>query len=247
MKSVLKWGSLSLVVYLVFLVIKLPAVQVISLIQLPKGLSVSGVSGTIWNGHVYRAQINGLPISNVTWTISFLPLLLGEVSTQVKAGDIRDIEQISANGHFSLTGQHLEADNLLAYIPTNLVISLLPLPIPVQADGRFKVQLDEVDYEAGCQTFTGKGQWLNANFTGATGVIDLGNFNADLSCENGSIVIDVKQPNSFGLSAKATIPVDMNFKVEGRFKPQANLPKEVHQAAQFFGNPDADGFYPIQF
>jgi general secretion pathway protein N len=247
MKSVLKWGSLCLVVYLVFLIVKLPAVQVLSLIQLPKGVSASGISGTIWNGHVQRAQMNGLPVSNVDWTLSFLPLLLGEISAQVKAGDIRDIDQISANGYVSFAGQQLEVDNLLAYIPTNLVISLLPLPIPVKADGRFKVQLDEVDYDAGCQKFAGNGQWLNANFTGTTGVINLGNFNADLSCENNSIVVDVKQPNSFGLSAKATIPADMKFKISGRFKPEANLPEEVHQAAQFFGQPDAEGYYPIKF
>ena len=177
----------------------------------------------------------------------FLPLLLGEISADIKAGDIRDIDQISANGHVSFAGQHLEVDNLLAYLPTNLVISLLPLPIPVQADGRFKVQLDEVDYKAGCQKLTGKGQWLNANFTGTTGVIDLGNFDADLSCENNSIVVDIKQPNSFGLSATATIPADMKFKISGRFKPDPSLPQEVHQAAQFFGNPDAQGYYPIKF
>jgi general secretion pathway protein N len=247
MKSVLKWGSLCLVVYLVFLIVKLPAVQVLAQIQLPKEVRVSGISGTIWNGHAQRAQINGLPISNVDWTLSFLPLLLGEISAEIKSGDIRDIDQISANGHVSFAGKHLEVENLLAYIPTNLVISLLPLPIPVKADGRFKLQLDEVDYEAGCQKFLGKGQWLNANFTGTTGVIDLGNFNADFSCENGSVVVDVKQPNRFGLTAKATIPADMKFNISGRFKPEANLPKEVHQAAQFFGKADADGYYPIKF
>ena len=247
MKSALKWISLCLVVYFVFLIVNLPAVQVLSKIQLGKGVSVSGISGTIWNGHAQRAQINGLPVSDVNWTLSFFPLLLGEISAQLKAGNIRDVEQISANGYISFKGQHLEVENLLAYIPTDLVISLLPLPIPVQADGRFKVQLDEVDYEAGCQTFTGKGQWLNANFTGSTGVIDLGNFNADLSCENGSIVVDVKPPNRFGLTAKTLIPADMSFTVEGRFKPEANLPKEVHQAAQFFGKLDTDGYYPIKF
>lgn len=247
MKSALKWGSLCLVVYLIFLVIKLPAVQVLAKIPLPKGVNVNGISGTIWNGHAQRAQVNGLPISDVDWTLSFFPLLLGEISADIKAGDVRDIDQISANGYLSFARQRLQVKNLLAYIPTDLVISLLPLPVPVQADGRFKVQLDEVDYAAGCQNFQGKGQWLNANYTGTTGVIDLGNFSADLSCENGSIVVDVKQPNSFGLTAKATIPADLKFKILGRFKPDANLPKEVHQAAQFFGKTDADGYYPIKF
>ena len=247
MKSVLKWGSLCLVVYFIFLIVKLPAVHVLSNIQLAKGVSVSGISGTIWNGNVQRAQAKGFPLSDVNWTLSFFPLLLGEISTNIKAGNIRDVGQISVKGHVSFKGQHLKIENLLAYVPTNLAISLLPLPIPIEADGRFKVELNEVDYEAGCQTFTGKGQWLNANFTGVNGVIALGNFDADLSCEDGSVVLNVKPPNRFGLTAKATIPSNMKFKINGRFKPDVSLPKEVHQAAQFFGKVDADGYYPIKF
>jgi general secretion pathway protein N len=247
MKSVLKWGSLCLVVYFIFLMVKLPAVHVLSKMQLPNGISVSGISGTIWNGNVQRAQAKGFPISDVNWSLSFFPLLLGEISTNIKAGDIRDVTQISVNGHVSFKGQHLKVENLLAYVPTNLAISLLPLPIPIEADGRFKVELNEVNYEAGCQTFTGKGQWLNANFTGVNGVIELGDFDADLSCQDGNVVLHVKQPNRFGLTAKATIPANLKFKINGRFKPEASLPKEVHQAAQFFGKPDADGYYPIKF
>lgn len=247
MKSAFKWGSFCLVVYFIFLIIKLPAVQVLSLISLPKGINVSGVTGTIWNGYSQRVQVNGLPISNVNWSLSVFPLLLGEISADIEAGNIRDTDQISASGYASFKGQHLQVENLLAYMPTNLIISMLPLPIPVKADGRFKIELDELDYEAGCQTLSGKGQWLNANFTSTTGVIDLGNFNADLNCENGSLVVDIKQPNRFGLTAKATVPADMKFKITGRFKPDANLPEEVHQAAQFFGKPDADGYYPIKF
>lgn len=247
MKSVLKWGSLCLVVYFIFLIVNLPAVHILSKIQLAKGISVSGISGTIWNGNVQRAQAKGFPISDVNWTLSFFPLLLGEISTDIKAGNIRDVGQISVNGQVSFKGQHLKAENILAYVPTNLVISLLPLPIPIEADGRFKVELNEVDYKAGCQIFTGKGRWLNANFTGVNGVIELGDFDADLSCQEGSVVLNVKQPNSFGLTAKATVPSNMKFKITGRFKPEARLPKEVHQAAQFFGKADADGYYPIKF
>jgi general secretion pathway protein N len=247
MKSVLKWGSLCLVVYFVFLIIRLPAVQVLSRIQLSDAVNISGISGTIWNGHAQRAQVNGLPINDFNWSLAFFPLLLGELSADIKAGNMRDVDQISVTGHVSFKGQRFQVENLLAYIPANLGISLLPLPIPIQADGRFKLQLNKMDYRAGCQIFTGQGQWLNANFTSVAGVIELGNFNADLNCQNGSVVLDVKQPNSFGLTAKATIPANMKFKIEGRFKPEANLPKEVHQAAQFFGKADANGYYPIKF
>ena len=247
MKSVLKWGSLCLVVYFIFLIVKLPAVQVLSKIQLPEGINISVISGTIWNGHAQSAQINGLPVNDINWSLSFLPLLLKEISADIKVGNLRDVEQISVSGHISFSGQRFQSEDLLAYVPANLAISLLPLPIPIQADGRFKVQLNKVDYKAGCQTFSGNGQWLNANFTGVTGIIELGSFDADLSCENNSIILNVKQPNRFGLTAKTTIPANMKFTIEGRFKPEASLPREVHQAAQFFGKADADGYYPIKF
>lgn len=247
MKSALKWGSLCLVTYFIFLIVKLPAVQVLSHVQLPKGVSVSGVTGTVWQGQAQRAQANGLPINNLNWSLSFMPLLFGQISVDIKAGNVRDTDQISATGHISISGQRLQADDLLIYIPTNLVMGLLPLPIPVNANGRFKVQLNEVDYAAGCQVFAGKGQWLNANYSGATGLVELGNFDADLGCLDGNIIMHVKPPNSFSLTAKAIIPANMKFKIEGRFKPDANLPKEVHQAATFLGKADAQGYYPINF
>jgi len=247
MKSVLKWVPICLVIYFIFLIVKLPAVQVLSKIQLPEGVNINVISGTIWNGRAQRAQINGLPVNNLNWSLSFFPLLLGKISADIKVGNLRDVDQISATGRVSFSGRRFQSENLLAYVPANLAISLLPLPIPIQADGRFKVQLDEVDYQASCQTFSGNGQWLNANFTGVTGIIELGSFDADLSCEDSSIVLNVKQPNRFGLTAKTTIAANMKFTIEGRFKPEASLPKEVHQAAQFFGQADADGYYPVKF
>ena len=247
MKSALKWGFSALIIYFIFLIIKLPAVQVLSRIDLGKNINISGVSGSIWHGHAERVLVNGLPIENVDWSLNVVPLLFSNLSADIKAGNMRDVSQISLEGFVELSKQQIKAENMLAYIPTDLVISLLPLPIPVQADGRFKIQLAELEYSKSCQALSGTGQWLNANFTGITGVVDLGNFDADLSCQNESVVVDVKEPNRFGLSAQATIPANMKFKVNGRFKPDADLPKEVHQAAQFFGKAGPDGYYPIKF
>lgn len=249
MKSALKWGSLCLLVYFIFLIIKLPAVHVLSKIQLDKGMGLNGVSGTIWNGHAQSLYISGVPVTDVDWSLSFFPLLVGKISLDIKAGNIRDTEQISATGfvQLSFSGHEIHAQEFLVYLPTKSVLSLVPLPIPVKADGRFKVQLDDLDYSNGCQTLSGQGQWLNASYTNANKEIDLGNFDADLSCKGTNILLNINEPNSFGLSAEATIPANMKFKIAGRFKPDANLPKEVHQAAQFFGKPDDNGYYPIKF
>jgi len=49
-----------------------------------------------------------------------------------------------------------------------------------------------------------------------------------------------------GLSRNARVSGMRNISVTGRFKPDASLPEEVHQAAQFFGQQDAQGYREIK-
>lgn len=248
MKKSVIWVALGLFVYLVFLLSKLPAAQVLSRISLPSEVNLQGVSGTIWQGQVINASVGGLPLQNVRWTLNFLPLLIGQLSADVQAGNMRNNEEISFTGELSLASKQIQLQQLQAYLPTNLMVSLLPLPFPVKAEGRFKIQVDELHYTTACQTLVGSGQWLNAKVAGLNGMIDLGVFNADMKCENNNVVLTVKEPNRFGLSAEAVILADLNYSINGRFKPDADLPEEVHQAAQMFpGNKDAQGYYLIKF
>jgi len=247
LKAGLKWGALCLLVYVGFLLVKLPALQFISRVQLPPGVSLSGVSGTIWHGQAQQVIAHGLPVEKLSWQLNALPLLWGSVNAQVKAGNMRTIDEISFKAKVNLTKNSISARDLQAYLPTNLLISLLPLPFPVHADGRLRVQLEALDYADGCQVLRGKGQWLKAELVGLNGQIALGDFAAQLSCDQGDVLLEIKEPNSFGLSAIARIPKTLQFSVEGKFKLDPNLPKEVQQAAQFFGQPDGQGYYPLKF
>lgn len=247
MKSIIKWGLLAVLVYVFFLLVKLPASHVLSRIELPPDVHLNGVSGTIWSGRAQQVIAHGLPVEGMHWELDVLPLLWGNVSTKVNAGNIREIDDISFSGELSFSESVISAENFQSYLPTHLVISLLPLPFPVKAQGRFRLQLDELEYTQSCQTLIGKGQWLKAQVAGLEKNIVLGNFDAALSCENGDVLLEVKEPNSFGLSAIARIPHDLKYSIVGRFKPDPNLPNEVQQAAQFFGKPDPQGYYPIKF
>ena len=68
-----------------------------------------------------------------------------------------------------------------------------------------------------------------------------------MDCQEGSVILTVKEPNIFGLSAVVRIPPDMQFTVDGQFKPDPSLPQDVHAAARFFGEPNAQGYYTIIF
>jgi general secretion pathway protein N len=247
MKQSIKWILLGIVTYVGFLIIKLPAIQLISRLQLPANIGISGISGTIWQGQAQQLTINGLVVDQVEWKLSFWPLLTGKAKLELKGGNLRQAEEISFSGLLWLGQDSVAADNFNLYLPSDLVIAQLPLPIAVNAKGRFSLKLTELDYQQGCQALSGKGQWLNAEVVGLQSPINLGTFNADLSCIENDVLISVKEPNSFGLSARARIPNNLRFSVEGRFKPDPSLPDEVKQAAQFFGQPDAEGYYPVEF
>ncbi|MGJ8679592.1 type II secretion system protein N [Paraglaciecola sp.] len=249
MKSFLKWGAACLLVYCIFLVVKLPANLVLAKLPMPAQIKVSGVSGTIWNGQAQMLSYQGFPIENVNWSLSVLPLLMGSVSVEIKGGNLRQADQISIQGELSVSSSQASANDLTAYVPADIVLMNLPLPIPVQGEGRFKIELQELDFDLiqGCQVVQGKGQWINAKVAGVGKTIDLGNFDASLACEKNEVLVKVKEPNTFGLTAQVNIPVNNQFKVNGRFKPAPSLPKEVHQAALFFGDKGSDGYYPINF
>ena len=249
MKQRVKWIAAGVVAYLIFLLAYLPAEHIVKRLPLPAHTQIQGVSGTIWNGRASSALLNGLPVDDLQWSLSPWYLLTASLHAQLTAGDTRDTGAISLRGPvtYSLVSGTTESEDLSMFLPVDLVIAQLPLPIPVNAGGRFKLDLEEMVFSSQCVTLAGQGQWLNASVSGTQGAITLGNFTADLTCDSGDIVVSVKQPNSFGLDADARVSPEFNVSVDGQFKPDDTLPREVHQAAKFFGQPDAQGFYRIRF
>lgn len=237
----------AILLYIVFLIANLPASQVVSRVSLPSSLNINGVSGTLWNGHANVISVNGIRIFNAEWHISPLSLLWGVVTIDIDAGNQRQSDQVAVNGRFGLSMSSLSAEQATIFIPTDMVIANLPIPIPVNASGRFKVTLKELQYEQVCQELEATGEWLNSGVMGTKGNIPLGNFKAALTCNNDAIAIQVAPQNQLGLDATATLSGKGDIEVLGKFRVAPELPKEVHDAARFFGQPDADGFYQIKF
>lgn len=236
-----------IVFYLLFLVANLPAQQVVTRLPLPNNIAISGVSGTIWNGNAASVYADGIRIFNVDWSLSLLPLLVGNVSADIKGGSQRQADQVAINGYFTVSSSHLAAQDAQIFIPTDMVMAKLAIPLPVNASGRFKVKIDEARYSNQCETLEATGEWLNSGVMGTTGNIPLGNFSANITCQENVIKVAVDGSNKLGLDAVASLTPQGDIAVQGKFKVAQDLPKEVHNAARFFGAPDSDGFYQIRF
>ncbi|XOV80156.1 MAG: type II secretion system protein N [Aestuariibacter sp.] len=237
----------AIVLYVLFLLATLPAQQIIPRLSLPNTVAISGVSGTIWNGNASSVYANGIRIYNLDWSVSPWALLVGNLTAELKGGSRRQADQVAIAGQFTLSTNHIAAQDAQIFIPTDMVIANLPIPLPVNASGRFKVDLEEARYSQQCEQLQATGEWLNSGVMGTAGNIPLGNFKADLMCESGNIQIKVTPPNQLGLEAIANVAKSGSISVQGKFRVAPELPKEVHDAARFFGNPDAQGFYQINF
>jgi len=248
MKNPIKTMATCLGLFILFVLIKVPANQVIPRLSLPQDVALSGLSGSLWQGKAEQFTYKGLLLNNVQWQLDFLPLLIGNLSVSLKAGNTRDPDQISVNGDFTFSSNSLSASSASLFAPTPMLMAQVQLPVPVKAGGRVKLDIDEMDYQSdqGCIALSGKGHWLKGSVAGFNKEIPLGNFEADLLCDNGPITITTNPQNSLNLAGTATISHPSKISVSGKFKVSDDLPREVHNAAQFFGNKDAQGFYSIQ-
>lgn len=249
-KHKIKLIIISILLYIFMLLANLPAAHIIHRITLPKNVSLQGVDGSIWQGQISKAVINGIPLKNIQWDINFLPLLIGSVSADIKVSNARIAEDVAFSGvaSFSIASQKIKLDDSQLQLPTDLVMAKLPLPIPVNANGRFKLDLDYLVYsipEKQCYAMAGKGQWINASVEGLNGFIDFGNFDATLNCPDNQIEIKIDPQNRLNMDVVATVNAKGKIKAKGRFKLDPSLPKDVQQAAILFGTPDAQGYYSI--
>lgn len=239
----------ALAAYLFFLIIYLPASQVVNRLLSQWQVTGSGFSGTIWSGHADQLVIRGVQLNNVNWQLKALPLILAKVSVQLKAGNVRDQQDIALSGQLTLQKNTLKSQGLTLYIPAERAQALSNINLPVAISGRTKIELAQanVAFDGQCSSFEGQSEWLNATIQSDLGQFALGNFSANLSCEEAHININVKEPNLLGLSGSAIHQRGLQFSLKGRLKPDSNLPANLRSAVQYLGNADNQGYIHFAF
>ncbi|MEI5640340.1 MULTISPECIES: type II secretion system protein N [unclassified Pseudoalteromonas] len=250
MKRTLSLVIIFLIAFIIFSAFTMPAAVILQLFkgQLPANLQLGAVNGTVWQGQVSGVRFNNIQLNQVEWQLQPASLLGGNLAGRVKFGNARDSNEISGNARFSsnLFSQSLRVSNASLRFSVEQAMEQVTLPLPVDAKGRVIVNVD--NYQLGqpyCEDLQGEISSPNIDVKGMNGWFSIGDLSGQLDCKSGDIAVVVDPENRLGLQADATLAANFQFRVAGNIKPEASLPKEVHDAVKFLGRPDSDGRYPV--
>lgn len=250
------WVILAIVTYLAFLVKYTPAAYVTNFIteQSPKGnnasLSFTGVSGTVFDGQALSVISQGIQVNGVKWQLSPWSLLLLQANLDFTGGNIRNAEQIYAKGSVSaslLNPQSFKLKQAQVFVPTKTLLSQFKLPVFVSAAGRFRIDIDNFEFDQGCQVLDGRGNWLNAAVNVNQQSVDFGTFDASFNCETPAFVLQIAPQNRLSLDAKVVFEIAGKYNITGSFSIPSDMPNDIKQAAPFFGRETSPGQYQISF
>jgi general secretion pathway protein N len=234
--------------YLLFTLLLTPASWWLKLASLPPQLQLGQINGTLWQGSISGVRYQQLETDMLRWQLNGWALLTAKLQFDLQSGSMQNPQQpyISALASYGISGAQLS--KALLKVPVSQILPLLNLPLPIDASG--DLALDVTEFSQGqpwCQSLSGQASWQDARLQTPNGNwLELHSLFGELSCADGTVVLTTDGNNVLGLDIKAVINAEQLL-VNGTLKPDDAMPKEVHQAMQFLGKPDAQGRYSIRF
>lgn len=215
------WIVLTLVIALIFILGQIPAVWGGYILTRGTGLSLTGITGSVWNGKASLASVrvdnNDYSLGALTWKLTPWSMIsrCTKVTTKLEVQQFDGQICAGANGEVRI----LNADVTL---PAHLVQNHIPTPV----QGTFSSHINDVRLTGNIlQKLDAKITWNNARISAGPSWIDLGNVAADVA-DNGQNGIKAKV---FSLSGPIDLELDVELlapsggNVSGRFAAPSQL------------------------
>ncbi|TKB56218.1 type II secretion system protein N [Ferrimonas aestuarii] len=240
----LKYGVGAVALYLVFLVVTVPASLVWNWAPKPNGIKLDGISGNLWQGRVQAASIAGRQFNDLTWELQPAALLSAKVRANVTlAGDIQGRGVVE----YGLSG--LSVENLKLDSDAGTLLGKRRLPFRTQVAAEIQLNLsDAAQGTPWCERLNGRLTLLGLNVNNQFGQFELGNLAGQLSCQQGNIQLAMtERDNRIGVAGNLVLKANNQVEVNAGIRETAQQPEMLKKNLSFLGNQDANGVYPITY
>jgi general secretion pathway protein N len=121
MKKVWPLVALGIGAFLLLALVTLPARVVLSYFH-PPGVTLTGVSGSIWSGRAQAVRSGAMHIGSVEWKLALVPLFTGKLGADVKVTRTDGFIQasVAASPAGTVTLRDLDAQLPLGALPSNV-------------------------------------------------------------------------------------------------------------------------------
>jgi general secretion pathway protein N len=244
----IKFIILFVSLYLVALLITLPATALLRFIPQNTGLHIAGVSGSAWQGEAallsYHKKLN---LQRVSWDVDWLALAALQIKLDVKFNNGQNA--MSGKGFVKLGVSGLVIENVLLDLSAQELLSYVDLPVPVEASGDVTLVIKEASQgNPYCDTLDGLFVWKNAEVSSDLGKVDLATVNINLSCDKGDAVAVLQQESEqLSSNINALLQQGGAYQLVGTVKGSNKLNPDINQALSFLGAKDSSGATLVRF
>ena len=247
----LRWSGLGLMIFIGVLLALLPAATVLHFIPLPKDISITGVSGSIWQGRAASLTLQRYTAYQLEWQLAVVPLLKGELQVTVSAGQ-NPQSQLQLDGMLrARSASQWQAEQVKFSFPVALIASYQALPFQMKLQGRLRGYIAEAKPAVPwCQALDADLVWQQASIASRylKPALELKEVEAKLSCAEGDLLATIRDPQQvLGMDLSLRLDQQKQLFANGVLSPAGELPKSVKQGLQFFAQPQKDGSYRVQF
>lgn len=208
----------------------------------PSQVSLSGISGSVWNGAAAQGSVAGLFLGNITWSFrpsSLLRLKAGyTVTARLPSGFLETGVAVGA-------GNSVRFDDLSATVPlSSLPDSLLPT---TGLGGDLNLRFTTLVLNEGVPAQAEGTLGVSGLVLRALSPTALGDFRAQLHTEGGIIKGTVEDVNGV-LDLDGSLEIDDRaFSFIGHVAAGPNAPPAVNEQLRYLGSPDQQGRREFRF
>ncbi|MEM7083496.1 MAG: type II secretion system protein N [Pseudomonadota bacterium] len=209
----------------------------------PPGTTVSGLSGSAWNGEAASVTTPALRLTNVRWSLKPWKLLLLKAGARVNARLPDGALQADINQ--GLFGRRGSVDDLKGVLPLEQVGELLALPVALT--GKAGLQLEHVAWKNGA-VVAAQGEIQFARVTEQLSNTELGSFSLVFAPTDEHDVHGVMSDTEavFKLNGNVILSDDKSWRVEASIQPTNTTPGTITQAVGMLGaQRDNQGHYVL--
>lgn len=235
-------------IYLISLVLTVPASLVAGFIPAHSGFQIGHVSGSIWKGKLtqldYQRQFK---LQKLTWKVDWLALLTLKLKAHVKFNNAR--KTMTGEGIVSYGFSGLVLSDVNIDVTTTALLPYLILPVPVTPSGKFSLAIEKATQGFPyCGEIDGYLVWHNAKVDTPMGNIDLATPSIDLSCAEGGLVAVLKQHSEqLTVNANILLKEGGRYQLEGHIMGSKKLDPSILQALSWLGPKNEKGETRLNF